>query len=110
MATTRHKEVKLTHHEKDLFKTLLEASTSCEAAVTLRVAGGWVRDKLLGLESDDIDIALDTMLGKEFAEKACQCKSMVELMLNWHLRPLGSAWERGMKGVEIGFLSEKDIL
>ena len=35
---------------------------------TLRVAGGWVRDKLLGKESDDIDIALDDMFGEEFAE------------------------------------------
>ena len=35
---------------------------------TMRVAGGWVRDKLLGTESDDIDIALDDMSGPEFAE------------------------------------------
>ena len=34
----------------------------------MRVAGGWVRDKLLGKESDDIDIALDDMLGEEFAK------------------------------------------
>jgi tRNA nucleotidyltransferase (CCA-adding enzyme) len=33
----------------------------------LRVAGGWVRDKLMGIESDDIDIALDDMYGEEFA-------------------------------------------
>lgn len=32
----------------------------------LRVAGGWVRDKYLGYESSDIDIALDKMMGKEF--------------------------------------------
>jgi hypothetical protein len=32
--------------------------------VTLRVAGGWVRDKLLGKNSADIDIALDCMLGR----------------------------------------------
>lgn len=38
--------------------------------VTLRVAGGWVRDKLMGKESDDIDIALDSLLGREFAAKA----------------------------------------
>jgi hypothetical protein len=31
------------------------------------VAGGWVRDKLLGLPSDDIDIALDDCSGVEFA-------------------------------------------
>lgn len=31
-----------------------------------RVAGGWVRDKLLGLESDDIDIVLNNMTGEKF--------------------------------------------
>lgn len=34
---------------------------------TLRCAGGWVRDKLMGRESSDIDIALDDMLGSAFA-------------------------------------------
>ena len=32
------------------------------------MAGGWVRDKLLGKDSDDIDIALDDMYGEEFAK------------------------------------------
>ncbi len=32
------------------------------------MAGGWVRDKLLGMESDDIDIALDDMSGEQFAK------------------------------------------
>jgi len=27
--------------------------------VTIRAAGGWVRDKLLGKESHDIDLAID---------------------------------------------------
>lgn len=66
MATTK---VKLTPLESDIFRVLLEASKACNVSVTLRVAGGWVRDKLLGMDSDDIDIALDTMLGKEFAEQ-----------------------------------------
>ncbi|KAJ7785788.1 hypothetical protein B0H16DRAFT_1295113 [Mycena metata] len=35
--------------------------TSC------RIAGGWVRDKLLGLQSNDIDIALTDMMGDDFA-------------------------------------------
>lgn len=35
----------------------------------IRVAGGWVRDKLLGRESVDIDLALDNMTGVEFAAK-----------------------------------------
>ncbi|KAG6891101.1 hypothetical protein C0995_014191 [Termitomyces sp. Mi166 len=36
--------------------------TSC------RIAGGWVRDKLLGANSNDIDIALSDMMGITFAE------------------------------------------
>ncbi|KAJ3120961.1 CCA tRNA nucleotidyltransferase, mitochondrial [Physocladia obscura] len=36
--------------------------------ITLRIAGGWVRDKLLGLESHDLDIALDSLMGFEFAQ------------------------------------------
>ena len=32
----------------------------------MRVAGGWVRDKVLGKESHDIDITLDNMTGEEF--------------------------------------------
>lgn len=34
---------------------------------TLRIAGGYVRDKLLGKESNDIDIAVDNMTGEAFA-------------------------------------------
>lgn len=35
--------------------------------VGIRVAGGWVRDKLLHQHSDDVDVALDCMMGVEFA-------------------------------------------
>lgn len=35
----------------------------------LRITGGWVRDKLLGVESNDIDIAINHMSGEEFATK-----------------------------------------
>ncbi|RKP27738.1 hypothetical protein SYNPS1DRAFT_32373 [Syncephalis pseudoplumigaleata] len=37
--------------------------------VELRIAGGWVRDKLLGLESHDLDIAVNSMTGYEFAQQ-----------------------------------------
>ena len=36
--------------------------------LTLRVVGGWVRDKLLKTESNDIDIAIDNMPVEEFAK------------------------------------------
>ncbi len=34
----------------------------------LRISGGWVRDKLLGLESTDIDIAINIMSGKDLVK------------------------------------------
>ncbi len=34
----------------------------------MRVAGGWVRDKLMQKDSKDIDIALDNLTGNEFVQ------------------------------------------
>ncbi|KAJ7456510.1 hypothetical protein FB451DRAFT_1407208 [Mycena latifolia] len=63
-------KIELTDVENEIC-TLLDAccadlkdkglTTSC------RIAGGWVRDKLLGMQSNDIDIALTDMMGEEFA-------------------------------------------
>ncbi|KAF9918358.1 hypothetical protein BX616_009151 [Lobosporangium transversale] len=46
--------------------------------VQLRIAGGWVRDKLLGLSCHDLDIAIDTMMGYDFA-----------MMVNEHMEATG---------------------
>jgi tRNA nucleotidyltransferase (CCA-adding enzyme) len=54
----------LTASEKALFSTLLSVLPNG----TLRVAGGWVRDKLLGLSSQDIDLSLDRYTGVEAAK------------------------------------------
>lgn len=35
--------------------------------VTARIAGGWVRDKLLGMDSHDLDVSLSVMTGLNFA-------------------------------------------
>eukprot|EP00956_Cyclotella_meneghiniana_P011512 scaffold16169_cov62-Cyclotella_meneghiniana.AAC.3 len=35
--------------------------------IGIRVAGGWVRDKLLNQHSSDVDVALDCMMGVQFA-------------------------------------------
>ena len=51
-------KITLTQNEQELFKFLLEVVKHKELNVILRVAGGWVRDKLLIRESNDIDIAL----------------------------------------------------
>ena len=36
------------------------------SSLELRFTGGWVRDKLLGLESHDVDVALSSMTGEQF--------------------------------------------
>jgi tRNA nucleotidyltransferase/poly(A) polymerase len=36
--------------------------------LVLRWTGGWVRDKLLGVQSNDIDVALSTMTGLQFGQ------------------------------------------
>lgn len=64
-----HDHVTLTPDEQELFDTLLGAAEHAGTNTVLRAAGGWVRDKLLGKDSPDIDIALDNMLGKDFADK-----------------------------------------
>lgn len=65
--------ITLTDEEKAIFDTLLAAAEFSGCKTVLRAAGGWVRDKLLGKDSADIDIALDNMLGKTFAEKVRTC-------------------------------------
>ena len=68
----------LTAHEEEIVSVLLEAAQPAAAAesesspsqrqsqsqVVVRIAGGWVRDKLLGFESDDIDVALENCSGE----------------------------------------------
>lgn len=48
----------------------------------LRWTGGWVRDKLLGVTSHDIDVALSTMTGEQFGQAlktyASQCGTQYE--------------------------------
>ncbi|KAI3436203.1 hypothetical protein D9Q98_002257 [Chlorella vulgaris] len=61
--------IELTDEEAALFKQLLDATKQAGLGTTLRCAGGWVRDKLMGRTSIDIDIALDNMLGREFADR-----------------------------------------
>lgn len=57
----------LTKDETKLFKVLLDSLKRNQKKTVARVVGGWVRDKLLGRASDDIDIALDDQSGVEFA-------------------------------------------
>jgi len=61
-------EIKLNETEKECFSIILNILKKNNLTSTIcRVAGGWVRDKLLGKESDDIDIALSDMKGSKLA-------------------------------------------
>ncbi|OCH92693.1 hypothetical protein OBBRIDRAFT_726351 [Obba rivulosa] len=65
-------EVRLTETEDQLCTLLDECTRRLKeekgTQTACRIAGGWVRDKLLGSESNDIDIALENMMGVPFAE------------------------------------------
>ena len=65
------------------------AAQHAGAGTVLRAAGDWVRDKLIGRESPDIDIALDNMLGADFAEKVC-----LFVVVRAALRRAALAWRR----------------
>lgn len=58
--------IELTPDEESLFELILGADDWAGLGQTYRVAGGWVRDKLLGRGTVDIDFALDRMTGRAF--------------------------------------------
>ncbi len=57
----------LTHDEKELFSILRKVIEQKSPSTVLRAAGGWVRDKLLGIPSADIDIMVDNLDGESMA-------------------------------------------
>ncbi|EPX73121.1 tRNA nucleotidyltransferase [Schizosaccharomyces octosporus yFS286] len=70
--TTKANSITLNKSEQQLTDLFLEVSNTIgqgsEQQPELRFAGGWVRDKLLGIESHDIDVAVDCMPGYDFAK------------------------------------------
>lgn len=59
--------ISLTTKEKEIFNLLRSVLSEKTPETIIRAAGGWVRDKLLSKNSNDIDISPDNMSGKEFA-------------------------------------------
>ncbi|KIX04439.1 uncharacterized protein Z518_05307 [Rhinocladiella mackenziei CBS 650.93] len=63
----------LTPAEKLFRQCLLDCRSQMQSVpgmndLVLRWTGGWVRDKLLGVQSHDIDVALSTMTGWQFGQ------------------------------------------
>lgn len=63
-------EVELTSDEQDLVRVLVAAAAAHQT--TVRICGGWVRDKALGRVTKDVDIALDNCSGATFAERVVE--------------------------------------
>ena len=62
------KKITLNKKENEFFSIIINILKKNSLKTICRVAGGWVRDKLLGIESDDIDIVINDIKGREFAE------------------------------------------
>jgi len=60
----------VTPAEQELFDLLLRVVHDCNLNTTIRVAGGWVRDRLLRTASQkfDVDLALENMTGVQFVQ------------------------------------------
>lgn len=63
-------DIRLSALEREFFDAVCAACKAFAPSSTVRVAGGWVRDKLMGkAESHDLDLAIDNMDGKDFGEQ-----------------------------------------
>ena len=92
-ATMRH--IELTQREATLRQLLLDVSSYAAALKgqhqrpQLRFAGGWVRDRLLGQTSKDIDVAINNMTGSEFGSLMKQFIELPEARDNYEQDILG---------------------
>ncbi|KAI3578111.1 hypothetical protein IWW34DRAFT_806693 [Fusarium oxysporum f. sp. albedinis] len=80
------KEQQLRHLLLDVAKDIDESGKAPEPIV-LRWAGGWVRDKLLNIQSHDIDVAINAMTGVPFAQAMCDYCERPEAMSKHSIGP-----------------------
>ncbi|EKE42859.1 hypothetical protein ENUP19_0125G0009 [Entamoeba nuttalli] len=64
--------IDLTQQEIDIFKVLNNTKQYFNLSCTVRVVGGWVRDKILKKNSHDIDITSEGISGVQFAQYVTQ--------------------------------------
>ncbi|KAI9821707.1 MAG: CCA tRNA nucleotidyltransferase, mitochondrial [Pycnora praestabilis] len=75
--------------------------------VELRFTGGWVRDKLLGVDSHDIDVAINKMTGYQFGLKM---KSYLELSGNLEKYGIAKQITHGLEDPDGGQSTAKRAL
>ena len=89
------RRIELTQREATLRQLLLDVSSYTATLKgqhqkpQLRFAGGWVRDRLLGQMSKDIDVAIDNMTGSEFGSIMKQFIELPEARNNYEQDILG---------------------
>lgn len=54
--------------EQRICDLILKVNNDNGLSLNFYIVGGWTRDKILGKESDDIDVAIDNMTGAEFGK------------------------------------------
>ncbi|RKP15325.1 hypothetical protein BJ684DRAFT_14420 [Piptocephalis cylindrospora] len=81
MSSPQGPQLNLTPQEEEVCEVLRQVvhtlsmtqkSDRMNPPLVIRIAGGWVRDKLLGLACHDLDIAASSMTGAELAEAVVQ--------------------------------------
>ena len=91
-------KITLEKQEQKILNLLQNVVRDKTPNTTIRVVGGWVRDKCLGLESHDIDIAVDNMSGAQFAN----------LVLEW-MKENGIKTHRQVTTVEANTEANKNL-
>ena len=60
-------EIQLTAEEREVFGLLMGVVRERAPSTVVRVCGGWIRDKLLGIRPKDMDLMVDNITGPDFA-------------------------------------------
>lgn len=89
--------VDLTEWEQKVFRFLrrVSAETTVSDPVELRIAGGWVRDKLLQECPGDIDVAVQNATGSEFAHGLHAFAARLSASRDRHDQGMGERSEPG---------------